>query len=171
MFLRKSTILSVFFILYLLILVWIIIFKLQLSFTSLPDERTLNLVPFYDGNIERVGIYVGEKIYNLLLFVPFGLYVCLLSRDRAFINNLKPIFLTSLSFEVVQLIFGIGTSDVTDLIMNTLGGAVGIGIFKMFEKKFKDIGYKHALIFTYFLSVLMCLFILFIKMFIKIKVN
>ncbi len=36
---------------------------------------------------------------------------------------------TSVAFEVIQYVFGIGRSDITDVITNTLGGAIGIGIY------------------------------------------
>ena len=36
--------------------------------------------------------------------------------------------LTSLVYECVQYVLAIGASDITDLIMNSLGGLAGIGI-------------------------------------------
>jgi glycopeptide antibiotics resistance protein len=56
----------------------------------------------------------------------------------SFFQKIIPIFLTSLTFEVIQLIFGIGATDISDLIMNTVGGTVGIGILYVFVKVFKD---------------------------------
>jgi len=44
------------------------------------------------------------------------------------------IFLTSFLFEVIQFIFAIGASDVTDLIGNTFGGIIGI-LFCIIMKK------------------------------------
>lgn len=44
----------------------------------------------------------------------------------------------SLSFEILQYIFAIGATDITDLIGNTLGGMIGIGIFYMCYKLFKN---------------------------------
>lgn len=43
----------------------------------------------------------------------------------------------SFIFELFQFIFSIGASDITDLIGNTLGGIIGMGIFCIFTKIFK----------------------------------
>jgi glycopeptide antibiotics resistance protein len=42
----------------------------------------------------------------------------------------------SLLFEVVQFIFAIGGSDITDLMGNTLGGIIGVGVYIVFCKLF-----------------------------------
>ncbi len=44
------------------------------------------------------------------------------------------IFSTSFLFEIVQFIFAIGASDITDLIGNTIGGIVGILFYRMLKK-------------------------------------
>lgn len=38
-------------------------------------------------------------------------------------------FSVTLLYEVVQYIFAIGASDITDLLGNTLGGVIGIALF------------------------------------------
>ncbi|WP_306419864.1 VanZ family protein [Bacillus sp. J14TS2] len=62
---------------------------------------------------------------NVIGFMPFGFLVPLLSRKL----NLKAItlatFFLSLTFELIQLIFRLGSFDVDDLILNTLGGVLG----------------------------------------------
>lgn len=57
-------------------------------------------------------------------------------------EKIIPIFITSLIFEILQFIFAIGASDITDLIGNTLGGIIGIGIFYIMSKFFKEKTYK-----------------------------
>ncbi|MNC60760.1 VanZ like family protein [compost metagenome] len=44
----------------------------------------------------------------------------------------------SLSFEVIQFIFAMGRTDVTDILNNTLGGIIGIGISAILFKIFKS---------------------------------
>lgn len=168
---KKQIFFMAFFTFYILLLVWVIVFKLQFSFSLLPNDRTVNIIPLYDGNIQRISIYFGEKIYNLLLFVPFGLYVSVMYKNWSFARRLKPIFLTSLAFEVVQLLFGIGTADVTDLITNTAGGALGIGCFIFLRKVFDDKSSKIASILAMSLTLLMLILFWLIKIFIKIKLN
>ena len=47
-------------------------------------------------------------------------------------------FLLSLSLELSQYIFCIGASDITDLIMNTTGVLVGVGLYYLLKKIFKE---------------------------------
>ncbi|MBZ6006972.1 VanZ family protein [Paraclostridium bifermentans] len=53
-------------------------------------------------------------------------------------KKILTIFGVSLLFEVTQFIFGLGASDITDLINNTLGGAIGILIYFILIKIFKS---------------------------------
>ncbi|WP_264317392.1 VanZ family protein [Paraclostridium bifermentans] len=45
---------------------------------------------------------------------------------------------TSLAFECVQYILGLGATDTTDIITNTVGGLIGIGIYTVIEKVFTN---------------------------------
>ena len=47
------------------------------------------------------------------------------------------IFLISLSIEIIQYAFRIGASDIDDIILNCLGGGIGILIYLLLEKLFK----------------------------------
>ena len=44
----------------------------------------------------------------------------------------------SLSYEIIQYIFAIGASDITDLIGNTLGGICGIFVYMIIRCLFKN---------------------------------
>lgn len=46
-------------------------------------------------------------------------------------------FVFSLSLEMCQLLFQIGATDITDLITNTSGTAIGVYLYKLFVKLFK----------------------------------
>ncbi len=129
------------FALYILAIVWIIVFKLQFSVNLLPQIRDINLIPYYEENIKDAKVYIQDKVYNMLVFVPYGIYISILRRNRPFVQKIAPIFLTSFAFELIQYIFGIGATDITDLIQNTLGGIIGIGVFYVLQKVFKDKSY------------------------------
>lgn len=58
----------------------------------------------------------------------------MLKSNWSFIKKIIPIFLTSLIVEILQYIFAVGATDITDLIGNTLGGVIGIGIFYLLIK-------------------------------------
>jgi glycopeptide antibiotics resistance protein len=83
-----------------------------------------------------------EVVYNMLIFVPFGIFICMLKKRKSFFHLIVPIILTSLLFEVIQYIFALGASDITDLLANTFGGIVGCGIFVIIHKICKENVYK-----------------------------
>src|SRR5699024_8423175 len=116
-------------VIYLSLLTWIILFKMTLSFQKLPDLSGINLIPFAGSVIVNKQIDFSEIINNVLIFVPFGVYISMLKPDWAFLKKVAPIAGVSLLFEVLQFIFAIGGTDITDFIGNTFGGIIGIGIY------------------------------------------
>lgn len=124
---RKLT--AVLLIVYLAVLTWIIVFKMQFpGDPGLPHMRNVNLIPFGQSVIVNNRVDMGEIIQNGLAFVPYGLLLGSLLEKKPFVQKLLPIVLTSLVYECVQYVLAIGASDITDLIMNSLGGLAGIGI-------------------------------------------
>ena len=77
-------------------------------------------------------------VLNLLAFVPFGLYLSLLEPRWPVWKRLLPGFFTSLAYEVLQYAFALGRSDVTDLLSNTLGVLVGVGLYALLAKRLKE---------------------------------
>lgn len=124
-------------VIYLSLLTWIILFKMTLSFQELPDLRGINLIPFAGSVIVNNQIDFSEIINNVLIFVPFGVYISMVKPDWAFLKKVAPIAGVSLLFEVLQFIFAIGGTDITDFIGNTLGGIIGIGIYFVLYRFFK----------------------------------
>jgi glycopeptide antibiotics resistance protein len=126
------------FILFLLVLSGVILFKTSLSFAFLnirfsfessDIRRSVNLIPFGAMLILNGKPSYNEIIFNGLVFVPFGIFMCMLRKKKSFVHLIIPIILTSLFYEAAQYIFAIGASDITDLLANILGGIVGFGIF------------------------------------------
>lgn len=116
-------------VIYLLVLTWIILFKMSFSFQELPNFRNINLIPFAGSVIVNNQIDFSEIIDNVLIFIPFGIYISMLKPDWSFLKRVLPIAGVSLLYEVLQFIFAIGGTDITDFIGNTLGGMIGIGIY------------------------------------------
>lgn len=114
--------------LYLLVLIWVILLKLHTGqFGDLSGRRSLNLVPFA-GTGELGGLGSTELAVNVLAFIPLGVLLYLAARRRSLGTLLAPIVGVALVFEVVQYTFGIGASDITDLLTNTAGGLIGLGL-------------------------------------------
>lgn len=125
-------------VIYLLLLIWIILLKMTLSFNELPHIRNINLIPFADSAVTNNQFDFEEIIQNIIIFIPFGIYLSMLKPNWTFIKKVAPIASLSVIFEVFQFIFAIGATDITDFIGNTLGGIVGIGIYLILHKLFKE---------------------------------
>lgn len=122
---------------YLLLLTGIILFKLPL-YSPLADERAINLIPLMGSFNEHGVLVLREIVYNILLFVPLGVYICMLTSDWSFKKKVIPIVSLTLAFEVIQFIFALGRSDITDVLGNTLGGIIGVGVYALLFLVFKD---------------------------------
>lgn len=121
-FAKKDGLIRVLFLIYLLFLVWAVLWKFNAPYIGGGALRLINLTPF-SGNS------VPEMRFNILIFVPFGFYISALAPKCAFTKRVLISLLASALLEVFQYIFAIGRSDVTDLILNTVGGAAGIAVF------------------------------------------
>ncbi len=121
---------------YLVLLTWLILFKLSVDFEEICkiNYRSINLVPFSESVIVNGKLELSEIIYNILAFVPLGVYIQMFKPDWSIIKKFLPGFVLSLTYETIQFIFSIGASDVTDLIGNTLGGIIGVGLCCLIKK-------------------------------------
>ena len=134
---RKITITKILFGVYILLLIWIILFKTSFSISEiigLSGEGSINLIPFYYPT--EVNFHLREVIANILIFIPLGIYLKILDT-----NNKKVIlcgFIFSILLEVIQFIFKIGASDITDTITNTAGTILGMCGYILLEKFFKN---------------------------------
>jgi len=121
---------------YLTMLLWLVLFKFSYDIISVlmyHQVRSLNLIPFagYSRLTSR------EMIENFAVFVPFGLLLPITAQYIGFWRKLGVISALSLFVELVQFIFAIGITDITDLITNTLGGFVGLIVYH-FGSKYID---------------------------------
>lgn len=107
--------------------------------TSLPfifnhPYKPMNLVPFIDVFNGR-GDFLRQVGLNVMMTIPFGFLLPLINDKNAKLFKVTfYTFLLSLSIELLQpLINGFRSSDVTDLITNTLGGIIGYIIYLIFK--------------------------------------
>ena len=135
---RQHNLTKILFIGYILILVWILLFKMSFSIDELYKSRSINIIPFMGSVIVNGRIYISEIINNIIVFVPVGIYICMLKENWSILRKISVGFFISLGIEVLQFILAIGATDITDLIGNTLGGIIGIGVFYLFSKVFKN---------------------------------
>ena len=135
---KTNKLTTVLFIIYLIVLFWIIVFKFNLRLPPLRNMRNINLIPFSQPLILNGKIAFGEIIMNVVIFVPLGMYAGILFKRWITLKKLFLFFLISLICEVLQYILNIGASDITDIINNTLCGLIGLMIFNWIEKVFKN---------------------------------
>lgn len=99
--------------------------------------RDSDLIPFLE--IRRFWIYreqlgvlaVFSNIFgNVIGFIPYGFILPVIAHKcRSGFFIILSGFSLSLVVEVVQLVTKVGCFDVDDLILNTLGAAIGYGMF------------------------------------------
>ncbi len=148
-------IILIIFMVYVVLLFKIVLFK----YVSIPylwsngivkDFRGFNINPIYSIRDLMRG-YVGTSNFikniagNIGIFIPFGLIVplmfdCVRKRSVVFAG-----FILSVVFETVQYILALGITDIEDVIYNTLGAAIGIGMYAVISSLYrKEIAKKIA---------------------------
>lgn len=69
---------------------------------------------------------------NVLIFVPFGMLIPVLSKRYKRLPGVTLLsFELSLAVELIQLITKVGSCDVDDMLLNTLGGMLGFVCYKI----------------------------------------
>ena len=78
---RQRNLTKILFIIYIVILVWILLFKMSFSIDELYKNRNINIIPFMGSVIVNGKIDTSEIINNIIVFIPVGIYVCMLKKD------------------------------------------------------------------------------------------
>lgn len=146
---RNRRIETVFFALYICFLVKVILFKLPLlslmDFINNWDYRNIqenlhsaNIVPLhtirmYIKYADRLNSF-DNLVGNVVIFIPFGLMF------PEFWMQMKTwwkLFLFMLfcitALELTQLLTGLGSFDVDDILLNMIGSMMGFGVWKLIQ--------------------------------------
>ena len=131
---------KILFILYILFIVYFLIFSDWYGRTGAMDEYHYNLVLFREikrfwNYREEVGLFAmfTNLFGNVIIFIPFGFFMPMASKYRSIFSAVFYSFGLSLCVETFQLITKVGSFDVDDLLLNTVGGLVGYLIFVLGE--------------------------------------
>lgn len=104
-----------------------------LSTMSLKQRlvRGLKLIEFYkiEAQIGVIKKTLLLDFLNLAVFIPFGIFTAGLFQSKRVLKAFMVSFLFSLIIELFQLSSVIGSFMLNDLILNTLGGALGAVIY------------------------------------------
>ncbi|MFB9310162.1 glycopeptide antibiotics resistance protein [Agromyces hippuratus] len=127
-------VLSVLFALYLVLLTWIVLWKLEVPYLGAGELRQVKLVPFVSSACNGASA-PSEVIANVVLFIPFGLYLGLLAPAWPWWRTAVTIAGASLGLEIAQYVLAVGSSDLTDVITNTVGCLVGLGLLMVVRRR------------------------------------
>lgn len=127
----------VLFVCYLLALTYFLFFAESYGRAIQDRQYSYNLTPLkeikrfwtYRESLGLMAVFLNLA-GNVLAFVPFGAILPVLcSRTRGFIRIGVMTFEFSLLVETIQLVSKVGSFDVDDLLLNTLGGILGYAAF------------------------------------------
>lgn len=103
------------------------------------EARLVNLVPFRTigpyladlaGEAHLRSFALQNLLGNIVIFLPLGVYAVLLNRDKRVWKNLLVVLGASVLAEVLQTAFLLGHGDIDDVLLNGLGGLLGILLCK-----------------------------------------
>ena len=126
---------------YILIVLKLTIFRADVLY----EERQINLTLFItliniyrnSGIVEFIRLFFG----NIIWFIPFGIILPILIKRKNLFLTVAIGFMFSFTIETMQYVFYKGVAEPDDLILNTLGVAIGYYIyqFKHHEKNRKKV--------------------------------
>lgn len=116
------------FVIYILMLFYIVTFH--------DDSKigTTNFVPFKEIFRYQFGSHLFFKniVGNLLLFVPFGIFIPFYINSRKLSPVLLLAIISSLAIEITQSKIG-RVFDIDDIILNVVGGMIGYIIYRFLD--------------------------------------
>lgn len=124
---------------YFAVLFYFLFFSEKMGRTYSERVFHYNLVPFYEikrflkyYEVLGIEVVVLNLAGNVAAFMPFGFFLPVFSeRCKRFLNTVFYSFELSLLVELIQLVTKVGSFDVDDIILNTLGGAIGFVMYKI----------------------------------------
>ncbi|MCI9381778.1 MAG: VanZ family protein [Dorea sp.] len=127
---------KILFVLYIVFIVYFLIFSDWYGRTGEMQEYHYNLVLFKEirrfwNYRDQVGFFAmfTNLFGNVIIFMPFGFFMPMASRYRSCFSAVFYSFGLSLCVETFQLLTKVGSFDVDDLLLNTVGGLAGYVIF------------------------------------------
>lgn len=144
---QKRKWIKLFFVIYILIVIKVIIFKYPyqdmlalaagwqrgvvwqgLGTANFTPFKTIKMYIDYAYKLNSVENLAG----NILVFAPFGFLFPMVGRDgERFFVMLLNVFVLVLGIEIFQLFSAFGAFDVDDILLNCLGAALGFVIYKL----------------------------------------
>lgn len=93
-----------------------------------------NFIPFKEIFRYKIGsrLFVKNIVGNIILFIPFGLFVSYLMKTRRTFPIIVITIITSSVIEYTQLKIG-RTFDIDDILLNVIGGFIGYLVYLIID--------------------------------------
>ncbi len=112
--------------------------KLLLFSRAPGSERSINLIPFasiaqyrFSSSPGTARVGLANVVGNTLIFIPLGAYASWLRPRAAAWLTMLTVASVSVAVEIIQGVFAVGASDIDDVILNCVGGLIGILAFRL----------------------------------------
>lgn len=140
---RKRIVLLTVFLFYIVALCYFLFFAEMFGRAQAGGDYQYNLVLFKEikrfwNYREQLGIFAvtANLLGNVVGFLPYGYFLPVLwKKTDYFMSALLLTFSLSLAIETIQLYFKVGSFDVDDLFLNTLGGLLGFFIYRISRER------------------------------------
>lgn len=140
---------KILFVLYVLFVFWFLIFSDWYGRTGKLEEYHYNLVLLREikrfwNYREQLGLFTVfmNLAGNVLIFVPFGFFRSLATEKTNVLGIAWHSVWLSFMVEVFQYISKMGSFDVDDLLLNTVGGILGYMLFAICRGMRRSYGKK-----------------------------
>ena len=127
---------KILFVLYIIFIIYFLIFSDWYGRTGEMQEYHYTLVLFKEIKRfweyrDQVGMFAmfTNLFGNVIIFMPFGFFMPMASKYRSLFSTVFYSFGLSLCVETFQLVTKVGSFDVDDLLLNTIGGLAGYILF------------------------------------------
>lgn len=131
---RQLRLLAALFAIYLALLVWIVLWKLEPPSIGRGGLRPVKLIPFVAAGTDAASDPL-EVAANLMLFLPLGAYLRWLAPSCSWLGATALAAAASLLLEGAQFALAVGSFDVTDVVVNALGGLTGFAIAAALDRR------------------------------------
>jgi len=133
--------------LYKILIPFYTLFLLYLMFfgfgRSQYDINIVRLIPMFStvGFVKQTILWktiIVNIFGNILMFVPFGFLGIVFPKLNQFWILILDFLFAIILIESLQYFTRLGVFDIDDVILNTVGVAIGFWIYQLFEKKFNS---------------------------------
>ena len=133
--------------LYKILIPFYTLFLLYLMFfgfgRSQYDINIVRLIPMFStvGFVKQTILWktiIINIFGNILIFVPFGFLGIVFPKLNQFWILILDFLFAIIILESFQYFTRLGVFDIDDVILNTVGVAIGFWIYQLFEKKFNS---------------------------------